>query len=218
MAIQETVFNSPTVDTISDWLDNNCSQFFESCESSNGRVSIMFTSSTTTNYVSLDISSSDSSVTLINTNGITANFDGSNSKIDPIKGIVTDYGFGLIGKTGINVLVSKTNTDNPCVIMCGINNSYWSIKCADIGGDCNIIDLIPSSSFSYNNNYITTDAKPSLVYKCDKTVLAPIVYDCGSYSPNLLISKFTQSTDFSYRKIKVNNIEFAYDGVFALRG
>jgi hypothetical protein len=102
--------------------------------------------------------------------------------------------------------------------MCGVYNSTFVIRCVDITGDYNIIDLLPQSSFSTYNSYITTYAKPSLIYKCDKTVLTPVVFDCGSYSPNLLISKFTQSTDFSYRKIKVNNIEFAYDGIFALRG
>lgn len=217
MAIQETVFNSPSMNDIKTWIDDNCSQFFESSDIANGIVSIRFRSSTSSNFIGLDISSSSSPINIINTNGITAQFSGTQSQIDPIKGVVTDYGFGLIGRYGINVWVSKTNTDSPCVIMCGGYNSSFAISCADIGGDYNIIDLIPRSSFS-TNNAIETYAKPSLVYKCDKTILTPVVFDCGSYSPNLLISKFTQSTDFSYRKIKVNNIEFAYDGVFALRG
>lgn len=218
MAIQETVFNSPTVSTISDWLDENCSQFFESIESSDGCVTIKFTSLDNTNYIRLDISNDNSVINLINTNNVTTDFGGVYSQLNPIKGIVTDYGFGLIGKDGINVWVSKTNTNDPCAIMCGNYNTYWIIKCADISGDYNIIDLIPPNLFNSSECYITDYAKPSLVYKCDKTILTPVVYDCGSYSPNLLISKFTQSTDFSYRKIKVNNIEFAYDGIFALRG
>ena len=218
MAIQETVFNNPDSGGIRGWLNESCSDFFRGVSSSSGLTTIRFTSDGSANLIQLNISSSSSGLYLINTNGIIGQFDGVGSKIDPIKGVVTDYGFGLIGRYGINVWVSKTNTGNPCVIMCGVYNSEFVIKCADISGDYNIIDLLPQSSFSTYNSYITTYAKPSLIYKCDKTVLTPVVFDCGSYSPNLLISKFTQSTDFSYRKIKVNNIEFAYDGVFALRG
>ena len=218
MAIQETVFNNPTMYDIKTWVDNNCSQFFENSGAANGVVSIIFTSSSSSNFIVLDISNGGGSISIINTNNVTATFSGSLSRIDPIKGVVTDYGFGLIGRYGINVWVSKTNTGNGCAIMCGCYSSSFLIKCVDIGGDYNIIDLIPQGLFSSNSDYITTYAKPSLIYKCDKTVLTPVVFDCGSYSPNLLISKFTQSTDFSYRKIKVNNVEFAYDGVFALRG
>ena len=218
MAIQETVFNNPDSSGIKTWLKDNCSQFFNSISTLSGCTIVNFTSSTSSNYIRLNISNSSSDMCPINTNGTETWFNGNLSRIDPIKGIVTDYGFGLIGRYGLSVLVSKTNTGNPCVVMCGADNNGWLIKCADIGGDYNIIDLLPPGLFSYSGTSIRTTAKLSLVYKCDKTVLAPIVFDCGSYSPNLLISKFTQSTDFSYRKIKVNNIEFAYDGVFALRG
>ena len=218
MAIQETVFNSPTMNDIKTWVDNNCSQFFEDSGAANGVVSIRFTSSSSSNFIVLDINSNSGTTTIINTNNVTASFSGSLSKIDPIKGIVTDYGFGLIGRNGFNVWVSKTNTGNGCAIMCGCYSSSFLIKCVDISGDYNITDLLPQGLFSSSSSVITDYAKPSLIYKCDKTVLTPVVFDCGSYSPNLLISKFTQSTDFSYRKIKVNNIEFAYDGVFALRG
>ena len=217
MAIQETFFNNPSMNDIKTWVDNNCSQFFEDSGAANGIVTIRFTSSSNSNFIGLDINSNTGTVYMINTNNVTAGFSGNLSKIDPIKGIVTDYGFGLIGRKGFNVWVSKTNTGNGCAIICGTYSSSFIIKCVDIGGDYNIIDLIPQGLFS-SSNVITDYAKPSLIYKCDKTVLTPIVFDCGSYSPNLLISKFTQSTDFSYRKIKVNNVEFAYDGVFALRG
>lgn len=134
-----------------------------------------------------------------------------------IKIAKTNYGIGLLFENGV-LMISDTDQGSPGVYLFSqwYHNSgyYWRLHMWD-GKYSKAVNV-------YSHNIASYDKQKSyLSTKAGKTVLIPVVFDCGTYTPNMFFTPFTQRQvpkSTGWEKVSINDEEYLYDGIIALKG
>ena len=133
-----------------------------------------------------------------------------------IKIAKTDYGIGLLFENGV-LMISETDQESPGVYLFSRwynNEYYWRLHMWD--------GKYSKTVNTYSHNITSYDQQKSyLSIKAGKTVLIPVVFDCGTYTPNMFFTPFTQRQvpqSTGWEKVSINNEEYLYDGIIALNG
>lgn len=155
--------------------------------------------------------SSSNYVTLRLKNGGSSTVRGPYCKV-PRYGAKTDNGLFIYTTDGTSTIISKTNDNNTCIVhMSGVNTSNMTLLAVDFENSINLVN-----QFDYVGN--VANFRKVMTKLCDKSLFVPYIFDGGGYTPNLLWSPYSQSSNFQIRKITINGDEYVYDGIFALRG
>jgi hypothetical protein len=128
----------------------------------------------------------------------------------------TNYGIGLLFATGV-LMISDTDQGSPGVYLFSTwynGSNYWRLHMWD-GKYSKVVNIYSHQKTSYD------DQKSYLTTKAGKTVLIPVVFDCGTYTPNMFFTPFTQRRvprATGWEKVSINDEEYLYDGIIALKG
>ncbi len=133
-----------------------------------------------------------------------------------IKIAKTDYGIGLLFEYGV-LMISDTDQGSPGVYL--FSAWYNGTSCSRLhmwdGKYSRTVNVYSHSITSYDTQ------KSYLSIKAGKTVLIPFVFDYGTYTPNMFFTPFTQrqiTQSIGWEKVSINNEEYLYDGISALKG
>ena len=129
----------------------------------------------------------------------------------------TNYGLGLLFENGV-LMISDTDQGSPGAYLFSrwyYNSAYyWRLHMWD-GKYSKAVNIYSHSVRSYDTQ------KSYLSTKAGKTVLIPVVFDCGTYTPNMFFTPFTQRRvpqSTGWEKVSINDEEYLYDGIIALKG
>lgn len=217
MAIVKTVFTATTLAAnepeVLAFLQANATGYFDSIADADGVISCMVGSVTA---LALSFSSGSAKTTLSLANGaaVTTYTAANNERF--VAGYKTDYGLVLEGSTGQTYIITKTNTNSTAIVAglhitsgnyavysgCIVSSSAWF---SPTGSSA-------TSAVSARQGYIINPAAAL-------TTLTPLPFgNSGTYAPNLFVTCFTENGGLtSVRRLVVNDVEYVYDGTFALR-
>ena len=114
-------------------------------------------------------------------------------------------------------MISDTDQGSPGVYLFSRwynGSNYWRLHMWD-GKYSKVVNVYSHQKISYD------DQKSYLSTKAGKTVLIPVVFDCGTYTPNMFFTPFTQRRvpqSTGWEKVSINDEEYLYDGIIALKG
>ena len=214
MAIVKTVFTATTLAAnapeVLAFLQANAAAYFDSLSEADGVISCMVGS-----VAALALSFNGTDKTALSlSNGATIEVYGASSNERFIAGYKTDYGVLLEGSTGQTYIITKTNANNTAIVA-GFKASTTSY--AVYSGN-----IASSSAWFYpatGNNVVSARQKYTVDPAAALTTLTPLPFGgSGTYAPNLLVSCFTENGGItSVKRLVVNDVEYVYDGAFALR-
>lgn len=214
MAIVKTVFTATTIAAnepeVLAFLQANAAGYFDSFTDADGVISCMVGS-----VAALALSFNNTDKTTISlTNGTTATVYMASNNERFIAGYKTDYGVLLEGSTGATYMITKSNANSTAIVAClkNLNNAY-SVFVGDVSN--NSAWYTPNTG----NTVLLSRQKYTINYAASLTTLTPLpLGDGGTYAPNLLVSCFTENGAItSVKRLVVNDVEYVYDGAFALR-
>lgn len=214
MAIIKTVFTATTLAAnepeVLAFLQANATGYFDSITDADGVISCMVGS-----VAALALSFNDTDRTTISlANGTTAHTYSASNNERFVAGYKTDYGVLLEGSTGAMYIITKSNTNSTTIVACLKNlNLSYSVFAGDVSN--NSAWYTPGTG----NTALLSRQKYMINYAASLTTLTPLpLGDGGTYAPNLLVSCFTENGEItSVKRLVVNDVEYVYDGAFALR-
>lgn len=214
MAIVKTVFTATTLTAnepeVLAFLQANATGYFDSITDADGVISCMVGSVAA---LALSFNGTDRT-TLTLANGSTVRSYDAQANERFVAGYKTDYGLMLVGSTGRTYTITKTNV-NSAAIVAGLQTSAAN----------NIVysgDIANSSAWffpSQGTNVVDARQRYIINPAAALTTLTPLPFgNSGTYAPNLFVTCFTENGGLaSARRLVVNDVEYVYDGAFALR-
>lgn len=130
----------------------------------------------------------------------------------------TDYGFAIRSYHGSSWFVSRTENGDVCTVAYGINasnGSNWRMVFSDLAND----RAVAEGPFEVNAS--GSALVPSMIWKQKwlATSFTPLPFFCGTHSPNIFVTFFTQSgTVSNLQRVIFDGVEYVYDGFVALKG
>lgn len=214
MAITKTVFTATTLadnePEVLAFLQANATGYFDSITAAGDVISCVIGSVTA---LSLSFNSTDKT-TLSLANGTTVQVNTVSANERFIAGYKTDYGVLLEGSSGQTYIITKTNTNSTAVVA-GLKTgaSACTVYSADIAN--NSAWFYPGTGGSA----VVARQKYVINPEAALTTLTPLpLGNGGTYAPNLLVSCFTENGAITtVKRLVVNDVEYVYDGAFALR-
>lgn len=214
MAIVKTVFTATTLAAnepeVLAFLQANAAGYFDSFTDADGVISCMVGS-----VAALALSFNNTDKTTISlTNGTTATVYNASNNERFIAGYKTDYGVLLEGSTGATYIIAKSNANSTAIVACLKNASAaYSVFVGDVSSNTAWYTAGGAS------NALLSRQKYMINHNASLTTLTPLpLGDGGTYTPNLLVSCFTENGEItSVKRLVVNDVEYVYDGAFALR-
>lgn len=139
------------------------------------------------------------------------------------KAVKTSYGIALVdAASGESWFISKTNGGETCFAgICDVTNgaSTYAAKFLLLDTENSVTYVTVGADMSGSTAIVNLKNAIRSVRTASKAILAPLAFDCGSYTENLFYVPFTPlQVDTGIQRVMMDGTEYVYDGVLALKG